>query len=103
MTATSIVQRAVAVAGLAALFCASTAVAQTAAPKGEPRRPDVIFVPTPEDVVEEMLKVANVTGKVRACGGGANQQNREPAGNHTTKQGHVRSPSMDRPILRVVR
>jgi tRNA G37 N-methylase Trm5 len=63
VTATSMMQRAVAVAGIAALFCATTAVAQTAAPKSEPRRPDVIFVPTPEDVVEEMLKVANVTGK----------------------------------------
>jgi tRNA A58 N-methylase Trm61 len=63
VTATSMMQRAVAVAGLAALFCATSAVAQTAATKSEPRRPDVIFVPTPEDVVEEMLKVANVTGK----------------------------------------
>ena len=63
MTATSMMQRAVAVAGLAALFCATSAIAQTAATKSEPRRPDVIFVPTPEDVVEEMLKVANVSGK----------------------------------------
>ena len=63
MTATSMMQRAVAVAGLAALFCATSAIAQTAATKSEPRRPDVIFVPTPEDVVEAMLKVANVTGK----------------------------------------
>ena len=44
----------VVVAGLAA----STASAQTAAPT---RRPDVIFVPTPEAVVEAMLQVANVT------------------------------------------
>ena len=63
MTATSMMQRAVALAGLAALFCATTAIAQTAATTTEPRRPDVIFVPTPEEVVEEMLKVANVTGK----------------------------------------
>jgi len=63
VTATSMMQRAVAVAGLAALFCATSAIAQTAATKSEPRRPDVIFVPTPEDVVEEMLKVANVSGK----------------------------------------
>jgi hypothetical protein len=63
VTAPSMMQRAVAVAGLAALFCATSALAQTATPKSEPRRPDVIFVPTPEDVVEEMLKVANVTGK----------------------------------------
>jgi precorrin-6B methylase 2 len=39
-------------------FTASTASAQTAAPT---RRPDVIFVPTPEAVVEAMLQVANVT------------------------------------------
>ena len=67
MIATSIMQRVVAAAGLAVLVCASLATAQTAAPAAtpaaEPRRPDVIFVPTPEDVVEEMLKVANVTGK----------------------------------------
>lgn len=37
---------------------AATASAQTAAPT---RRPDVIFVPTPEAVVEAMLQVANVT------------------------------------------
>jgi ribosomal protein L11 methylase PrmA len=42
----------VAVAGV------SIASAQTAAPT---RRPDVIFVPTPEPVVEAMLQVANVT------------------------------------------
>ena len=67
MRATPIMQRAVAAAGLAVLLCASVATAQTAAPAApataEPRRPDVIFVPTPDDVVEEMLKVANVTGK----------------------------------------
>jgi ribosomal protein L11 methylase PrmA len=45
----------VAVAGLAGV---STAGAQTTAPT---RRPDVIFVPTPEAVVEAMLQVANVT------------------------------------------
>jgi ribosomal protein L11 methylase PrmA len=45
----------VAVAGLAGV---STAAAQTTAPT---RRPDVIFVPTPEAVVEAMLQVANVT------------------------------------------
>jgi len=45
----------VAVAGLADV---TTASAQTAAPT---RRPDVIFVPTPEAVVEAMLQVANVT------------------------------------------
>ena len=45
----------VAVAGFAGV---ATASAQTAAPT---RRPDVIFVPTPEAVVEAMLQVANVT------------------------------------------
>ena len=63
MIFTSMMQRAVAAAGLAVLFCATGAYAQTAAKSSEPRRPDVIFVPTPEEVVEEMLKVANVTGK----------------------------------------
>jgi SAM-dependent methyltransferase len=59
-----IVQRAAFVAGLAFFLCAAAVSAQTApAAKSEPRRPDVIFVPTPEEVVEEMLKVANVTGK----------------------------------------
>ena len=46
-----------------ALMLALNAHAQTAPAKEEPRRPDVIFVPTPEDVVEEMLKIAGVTGK----------------------------------------
>ncbi len=41
-----------------ALPGATSAFAQTAAPA---RRPDVIFVPTPEAVVEAMLQVANVT------------------------------------------
>ena len=66
MRAMPIMQRAVAAAGLAVLLCATVATAQTAAPAApaaEPRRPDVIFVPTPEDVVDEMLKVANVSGK----------------------------------------
>ena len=36
----------------------SSAFAQVAAPS---RRPDVIYVPTPEPVVEAMLQVANVT------------------------------------------
>jgi ribosomal protein L11 methylase PrmA len=37
---------------------ATSAFAQTVAPS---RRPDVIYVPTPEAVVEAMLQVANVT------------------------------------------
>jgi precorrin-6B methylase 2 len=45
--------------------CAQTAVQQApqapaAAPQKELRAPDVIFVPTPQDVVEAMLKVAKV-------------------------------------------
>ena len=39
---------------------ATAASAQTAAAS---RRPDVIYVPTPEPVVEAMLQVANVTSK----------------------------------------
>ena len=45
---------------VAGLPGATTASAQTAAPS---RRPDVIYVPTPEPVVEAMLQVANVTSK----------------------------------------
>ncbi len=43
---------------VAGVPCATAAFAQTAAPT---RRPDVIYVPTPEAVVEAMLQVANVT------------------------------------------
>ena len=43
---------------VAGLPGAPAAFAQTAAPT---RRPDVIYVPTPEAVVEAMLQVANVT------------------------------------------
>jgi len=43
---------------VAGLPGATSAFAQAAAPV---RRPDVIFVPTPEAVVEAMLQVANVT------------------------------------------
>ena len=43
---------------VAGLPCATSAWAQAAAPT---RRPDVIYVPTPEPVVEAMLQVANVT------------------------------------------
>ena len=45
------------------LFIALSAGAQTAvqkAPKKELRAPDVIYVPTPEDVVDAMLRVAKV-------------------------------------------
>ena len=63
MSATSIMQRAVVAIGLAALLCPSASFAQTTPAATESRRPDVIFVPTPEDVVEAMLTVANVSGK----------------------------------------
>lgn len=38
-----------------------SAYAQAATQEAPTRRPDVIFVPTPEEVVEAMLQVANVT------------------------------------------
>jgi tRNA G37 N-methylase Trm5 len=63
VSATPIVQRAVVAIGLAVSLCSYSVFAQTASAATEPRRPDVVYVPTPEDVVEEMLKVANVTGK----------------------------------------
>jgi SAM-dependent methyltransferase len=44
----------------AALPAAAQAATQNAAPA---RTPDVIFVPTPEEVVDAMLKVANVTSR----------------------------------------
>jgi tRNA G37 N-methylase Trm5 len=49
---------------LAALVCTPTAGQQTAtAPQqtGQLRQPDVIFVPTPQEVVDAMLEMANVT------------------------------------------
>lgn len=45
---------------LAAVALSAPAVAQQA---GTLRQPDVIFVPTPPDVVEAMLKLAKVTAK----------------------------------------
>jgi ribosomal protein L11 methylase PrmA len=49
--------------GLAAAFLAAPAVAsaQATATQTPTRRPDVIYVPTPEEVVEAMLQVAKVT------------------------------------------
>ncbi len=47
------------VCAVAALAAAAPAVAQTA----PLRDPDVIFVPTPAEVVDTMLKLANVTAK----------------------------------------
>lgn len=40
---------------------AASVYAQAAPQEAATRRPDVIFVPTPEEVVEAMLQVANVT------------------------------------------
>ena len=48
---------ALAVTVLVSAVPAAAAFAQTAAPS---RRPDVIYVPTPEPVVEAMLQVASV-------------------------------------------
>jgi hypothetical protein len=49
--------------GLSFALLLSLPLAAQTAPKGEPRKPDVIFVPTPEDVVEQMLDVAKVGPK----------------------------------------
>ena len=49
---------------LAALLCTPTAAQQTATapqPTGQLRQPDVIFVPTPQEVVDAMLEMAKVT------------------------------------------
>ena len=61
MTATSIMQRAAIAIGLAAMLCSFTIHAQTARPATESRRPDVQYVPTPDEVVAAMLEVANVS------------------------------------------
>ena len=54
--------RLLALAVAISLASAPAVFAQAAAPQEAPtRRPDVIFVPTPEEVVEAMLQVANVT------------------------------------------
>lgn len=45
----------------ACVATAPAAYAQAATQEAPTRRPDVIFVPTPEEVVEAMLQVANVT------------------------------------------
>jgi ribosomal protein L11 methylase PrmA len=52
--------RSVALLVMLSLASVPSAVAQTATQE-TPRRPDVIYVPTPDDVVEAMLQVANVT------------------------------------------
>jgi hypothetical protein len=56
-------RRAAVAAASLMLLCGVQAHAQSAPAEKASRTPDVIFVPTPEDVVDEMLKVANVTGK----------------------------------------
>ncbi len=53
--------RLLALAVVVSLASAPTVFAQAAPPEAPTRRPDVIFVPTPEEVVEAMLQVANVT------------------------------------------
>src|ERR1700679_1219422 len=54
--------RSVAVAFAIVLATAAPGVAQQAsASRPSPRSPDVIFVPTPADVVDAMLKLARVT------------------------------------------
>ena len=54
--------RVLALVGVMALTSIPTrAYAQAAAQEAPTRRPDVIYVPTPEEVVEAMLQVANVT------------------------------------------
>ena len=53
--------RVLALAIACALAGAPALLAQAAPQEAPTRRPDVIFVPTPEEVVEAMLQVANVT------------------------------------------
>jgi len=52
-------------AGLAGLFCCGLVFAQATATQKAPAKtkPDVIFVPTPEVVVDEMLQLAELTDK----------------------------------------
>ena len=58
MSVASVVPSAAATDGSASAPAAS---AQAATQEAPTRRPDVIYVPTPEEVVEAMLQVANVT------------------------------------------
>ena len=57
--------RRLALAGFALLLIAAPAAAQD---DNCPQK-DVIFVPTPQEVVDEMLKVANVTGREQPAAG----------------------------------
>ena len=47
----------------AALFSTILSAPLAAQQTGQLRQPDVIYVPTPQEVVDEMLKMANVTSK----------------------------------------
>jgi cyclopropane fatty-acyl-phospholipid synthase-like methyltransferase len=51
----------IALTGLAAPAAAQTTAAPSTAAQPELRTPDVIFVPTPQEVVDAMLEVAKVT------------------------------------------
>jgi ribosomal protein L11 methylase PrmA len=53
--------RVLALAGLLAVASVPSSAYAQAATQEPTRRPDVIYVPTPEEVVEAMLQVANVT------------------------------------------
>lgn len=55
------VRRRVALASLIAPFVPAPALGQPAAAPS--RTPDVVYVPTPQDVVDEMLAMARVTGR----------------------------------------
>ena len=55
------ISRLLALALAVSVASAPAAFAQAAPQEAPTRRPDVIFVPTPEEVVEAMLQVANVT------------------------------------------
>ena len=55
------ISRFIALGLAAALLAPTVASAQATATQTPTRRPDVIYVPTPEEVVEAMLQVAKVT------------------------------------------
>ncbi len=58
--ASSLITRRSALAGAASLIAATSALAQQAQPLQAPN-PDWLYVPTPDDVVDKMLELANVT------------------------------------------
>jgi ribosomal protein L11 methylase PrmA len=61
VVALAVVASSAAVPAAADVSHASPAIVQAATQEAPTRRPDVIYVPTPEEVVEAMLQVANVT------------------------------------------